>query len=192
MAVRYSECCKARTGSAGELPAAVGLAETALTGHLHDEQTHRRSSGPSLTGGYVVRSAQAVLRPPPTPFRPATHFPRSSVIERHAPATQSADHRAGEGLTSSRRHYLNVPSPIRRGVLQRLHIQVFSAFHGLHPVFGGSALPAPHPQRAGPLTTPQASLHATDRSVAPLQGHSTLGFDPAGFPTKPPVRYQAS
>jgi hypothetical protein len=43
--------------------------------------THRRSSGPSLTGGCVVRSAQPVLRPPPTPTRPATHFPRSSVIK---------------------------------------------------------------------------------------------------------------
>src|SRR4051794_6575700 len=55
--------------------------------------------------------------------------------------------RAGEGLPSSRRHYLNVPRPIRRGVLQRLHIQVFSAFHGLHPDFGGSALPAPRTRR---------------------------------------------
>ena len=38
-------------------------------------QTHGRSSGPSLTRGYVVRRAQAVLRPPPTPSRHATHFP---------------------------------------------------------------------------------------------------------------------
>jgi hypothetical protein len=30
---------------------------------------------------------QAVLRPPPTPTRPAVYFPRSSVIGRHAPAT---------------------------------------------------------------------------------------------------------
>ena len=48
----------------------------------------------------------------------------------------------GKDLTSSRHHYLNVPSPIRRGVLGRLHFQVFSAFHGLYPDFGGSALPA--------------------------------------------------
>ena len=56
-------------------PEAAGLAETALTGHLQDSITHRRSSGPSLTGGCVVRSAQAVLRPPPTPTRHTTHFP---------------------------------------------------------------------------------------------------------------------
>src|SRR5262245_6289046 len=140
----------------------------------------------SLTGGCVVPSAQPVLRPPPTPTRPATYFPRSSVIKRRAPATHSAGHRAGEGLTSSRRHYPNVPRPIRREVLQRLRIQVFSAFHGLRPDFGGSALPAPA-QTDGPLTTPQASRNATDRSVAPPQGLSTLGFDLIRFQTKPPV-----
>jgi len=37
--------------------------------------THERSSGPSLTAGSVVPSAQAVLRPPPTPTRHAIHFP---------------------------------------------------------------------------------------------------------------------
>ena len=37
--------------------------------------THGRSSGPSLTAGSVVPSAQAVLRPPPTPSRHDTHFP---------------------------------------------------------------------------------------------------------------------
>jgi hypothetical protein len=36
--------------------------------------THGRSSGPSLTAGSVVPSARAVLRPPPTPSRLATHF----------------------------------------------------------------------------------------------------------------------
>ena len=143
--------------------------------------THRRSSGPSLTGGCVVHPAQPVLRPPPTPTRPATHFPRSSVIKRHAPATHSAGHRAGEGLTSSRRPYLNVPSPIRPGVPQRLHIQVFSALHGLCPDFGSSALPAPA-QTDGPLTTPQASHHATDRSVAPPSRAFDTGLRPDPFP----------
>src|SRR5690348_6937504 len=83
LAARYSACCKARTGSAGTPrpdPCAAGLAETALTGPSNTDTAHRRSSGPSLTGGYVVRSAQPVLRPPPTPTRPAIHFLRSSVI----------------------------------------------------------------------------------------------------------------
>ena len=43
-----------------------------------------------------------------------------------------------------------------------------------------------------PITAPQASLHATDRIVAPpLSGLLTLGFDPARFQTKPPACYRA-
>ena len=103
------------------------------------------------------------------------------VIERRAPTTHFAGCRAGEGLTSSRRHYPNVPHPIRRGVLQRLHIQVFSAFHGLRPDFGGSALPAPA-QADGPLTTPQASHNAADRSVAPPLRAFDTGLRRQAFP----------
>lgn len=77
----------------------------------------------SLTAGCVVLPAQGVLVPPPTPTRPATHFPRSSVIERE------------------RRHSLRVM-----------------------------------------LRTAQS---------LPLEGLPTLGFDPAGFPTKPPVCYRS-
>lgn len=72
---------------------------------------------------------------------------------------------------------LKVPHPIRRGVLQgSLAPQGLQRFYGLHPDFGDSTLPAPH-QRAGPLTTPQASRHAGDRSDARPQGLSTLGSD---------------
>ena len=43
------------------------------------------------------------------------------------------------------------------------------------------------------MTTPQASLHATDRILAPpITGLSTLGFDPTRFQTEPPVCYRAS
>jgi len=42
------------------------------------------------------------------------------------------------------------------------------------------------------LTTRQASLNATDRSVAPPTGLSTLGFDPARYQTEPPACYRAS
>jgi hypothetical protein len=47
-------------------------------------------------------------------------------------------------------------------------------------------------QRAGPLTTRQASRDATDRSVASPTGLLTLGFDPARFQTEPPACYRAS
>ena len=124
---------------------------------------------------------------------PGTHpLPGLPVIGHAAPATPSAGHRAGEGLSSSRRHHRYVPRPIRRGVLGRLHFQVFRAFRGLRPDGGGSALPDPT-QRRATLTTPQASHHATDRILAPpITGLSTLGFDPTRFQTEPPVCYRAS
>ena len=112
---------------------------------------------------------------------PGTHpLPGLPVIGHAAPATPSAGHRAGEGLSSSRRHHRYVPRPIRRGVLGRLHFQVFRAFRGLRPDGGGSALPDPT-QRRATLTTPQASLHATDRSVAPPR----MGF--RHWASTPPV-----
>src|SRR5690242_10994937 len=88
LAARYSACCKARTGSpATGDPCAAGLALTALTGPLLHNTAHRRSSGPSLPAGCVVLQVQPVLRPPPTPTRPAVHFPVQPVIGRHAPVT---------------------------------------------------------------------------------------------------------
>jgi hypothetical protein len=42
------------------------------------------------------------------------------------------------------------------------------------------------------FTTRQASLHATDRPVAPPIGLLTLGFDAGRFPPTPPVCYRAS
>src|SRR4051794_21861493 len=108
-------------------PEAAGLAITALTGPLLKDAAHRRSSGPSLTGGYAVRPAQAVLRPPPTPTPPAIHFPGSPGIGRPAPAAKPAGCRAGEALPSSRRHYRHVPRPIRRGVLRGCASRLFTA-----------------------------------------------------------------
>jgi hypothetical protein len=144
-----------------------------------------------ITGGYVVRPAQPVLRPPPTPTRPAIHFPRSSVIGRHAPVTQSAGHRAGEGLPSSRRHHRCVPGPIRRGVPHGCPSRLYTASMAF-ALISGARLSLLPPLRAGPLTTPQASRHATDRIVAPPRGLLTLGSDPARFQTKPPACYRAS
>jgi hypothetical protein len=54
-------------------------------------------------------------------------------------------------------------------------------FHGLRPDFGGSALPIPAP-RDGPLTTPQASLHATDRCFAPPYRAFDTGLRRRAFP----------
>ena len=100
-----------------------------------------------ITGGYVVRPAQPVLRPPPTPTRPAIHFPRSSVIGHHAPAATSAGHRAGEGLPSSRRHPRYVPRPIRRGVPHGCACRLCTASMAFTLNSEGSALPVPARRR---------------------------------------------
>jgi hypothetical protein len=60
---------------------------TALTGPLLTTLRTDEAAALPITGGSVVRPAQAVLRPPPTPSRSAVHFPGSPVIGRHAPAT---------------------------------------------------------------------------------------------------------
>jgi hypothetical protein len=46
--------------------------------------------------------------------------------------------------------------------------------------------------RTGPLTTPQASRHATNRIIAPPCRPSTLGFGSARFRAEPPACYPAS
>jgi hypothetical protein len=177
----------ARTSRSGGTSRSIALTEP-----FPDEQTHRRSSGPSRTAGYVVPSAQAVLLPPPTPRRLATHFPRSPVIERHALATPIRRLPGRGGSHQFRRHYPNVPRPIRRGVLRRLHFQVFSVFPGLHRVLGGSALPALNPHGRDLSRRRRLRVMLRTAQLLPLEGHSTLGFDPAGFPTKPPLCYRAS
>ena len=102
----------------------VGLATTALTGHSL-LSTHGRSSGPSLTGGCVVRPARSVLRPPPTPSRLVAHFPALPVIGRHAPVTPQSPGRGGPPQFP--------PSPSERstpstpGSSSRLHSRVFTA-----------------------------------------------------------------
>ena len=97
----------------------------------------------------------------------------------------------GQGLPSSRRHYLNVPRPIRRRVLGGCSSRIFTASMAF-TVITAARLPLLPPSRAGPLTTLQASLHAADRPVAPPKGLSTLGFDPDRFQPEPPVCYRAS
>src|SRR5947207_11016597 len=107
--------------------------------------TCRRSSGPSLTGGSVVRSAQPVRRPPPTPFWLAIHFPRSSVIGRHAPTTRLR-RLPGQGGSPQ-----FPPPPSERSVrpyageFLAAAIQVLHRFHGLRPDPEGLGSPLCHP-----------------------------------------------
>ena len=90
---------------------------------------------------------------------------------------QSQGASAGEGLSSSRRHRLNVPRPLTPGSPSRLRFQALHRFHGLHREPLGSALPQC-------LTTRQASLPLRTADSLPPQGLSTLGFDPTRFQTR--------
>src|SRR5512132_3170806 len=62
-------------------------------------------------------------------------------------------------------------------------LQALHPFHGLRRDRRGSALPSSHPQ-AGTLTARQASLEATDRSVAPPNGALDAGLRPGPFPNR--------
>jgi hypothetical protein len=90
------------------------------------------------------------------------------------------------------------PSPSERSEPSTPRSSSGLRFQALHPVHGlrrdlrGSALPFFRPEGQADLTTRQASLHATDRSVAPPTGLLTLGFDPTRFQTEPPACYRAS
>ena len=121
-----------------------------------------------IAAGSVVPSAPAVLRPPPTPTRHAAHFPGAPVIGRVAP-TATADRRAGEGLPSSRRHLLNVPRPIRREVPRGCASRLFAPSMAFALTTRARLLLFPTRRQVW-LTTRQASLDATDRSVGAPRG----------------------
>jgi len=93
----------------------------------------------------------------------------------------SAGHRAGEGLPSSRRHYLNVPRPIRRGVPDGCASRLFTASMAF-TVNSAARLPLLPPTRARPLTTLQTSRNAADRPVAPPHRAFDAGLRPRPFP----------
>jgi len=192
LAARYSACCKARTGSTGADPTAAELAETALTGHLqvrHHASTkqrpfpHRRLCCP-LGSSSTTAASDA---------HPARHpFPGLPVIGHAAPATHP-----------------QVTGPGRASPVPAATVDTFRAPYAGES-FGACTSRSSAPSMAfalmegarhsliparkrATLTTPQASLHATDRIVAPpFTGLLTLGFDPARFQTEPPACYRAS
>ena len=159
LAARYSPCCKARTGSAGIAPRtdpeAAGLALLALTGPLlHITRTDEAAALP-ITGGYAVRPAQPVLRPPPTPTRPAVHFPGSPVIGRHAPVTTP-----------------QVTGPGRASPVPAATLDTFRA------PYAGEFLTAALPG-SSPLPWPSPRFREARHSLA--RPHGRLSNDAAGF-----------
>ena len=145
--------------------------------------THERSSGPSLTGGSVVRSARSVHMAASDAHPAPIHFPTTKpVIGQDSPTTvRRPPGRGGPPQFPPPPSERSAPST--PGSLLRPRFQGLRRFQGLHREQPGSALPQC-------LTTRQASLHATDRSVASPKGLSTLGSGPARFQTEPPACYR--
>src|SRR5215217_2460187 len=104
--------------------------------------------------------------------------------------THPRGRRAGEGLPSSRRHPLNVPSPHTPGGSSGLQSRLYAPSVAFAVTSAARLLL--FPPAGGVLTTRQTSLNASDRSVAPPTGLLTLRFDPGRFPPKPAACYRAS
>src|SRR6516162_1967996 len=146
LAARYSACCKARTGSAGTPrpdPDAAGLALTALTGPL--QTTLRTDEAAALPSPRVVLSRRSNryygrLRRPPDQRSTSRFRP---VIGRHAPAAPIR-RLPGRGGPPQFPPPPSIRSaPPTPGSSSRLRFQALHRFHGLHPDYGGSALPCP-------------------------------------------------
>jgi hypothetical protein len=116
----------------------------AMSRPSHGGKTRARSTRPALTTPSAAHSQLSYLCPVLEPYRlpgrggPPQFPPPPSI--RSAP-----------------------PMP---GSSSRLNVQARHRFHGLHPDYGDSALPCPA-SRAGMVTTPQASRHATYCIVTP-------------------------
>src|SRR4051794_17904459 len=132
-----------------------------------------------ITGGCVVRPARSVLRPPPTPCWLIAPFP-FRVIGRRAPADSAAARPARASpvpVVTFRTFRALYAGEFIAAAIQGLH-----RFHGLRPEGRGSALP--DPALAGTFTARQASLDATDRSVAPPSRAFDAGLRPGPFPDR--------
>src|SRR5215217_4405658 len=127
-------------------------------------------------------------RPPGT--RSTSRLSTGYRTRRSGDTNTHAGHRAGEGLPSSRRHPLNVPSPHTPGGSSGLQSRLYTPSMAF--AVTGAARLLLFPPAGGVLTTRQTSPNASDRSVAPPTGLLTLRFDPGRFPPKPAACYRAS
>ena len=132
-----------------------------------------------ITGGYVVRPARPVLRPPPTPSRPAAHFPARTGYR--APRSGAVPQSPGRGRPPQ---FPPPPSerstPSTPGSSSRLRSRFFTVSMAF-ALRDGARLSL-LPLIAGTFTARQASLHAADRSVASPNGALDTGLRPGPFP----------
>ena len=103
-----------------------------------------------LSYGSTGTTAASDAHPASYPLPGATGYrtPRSG--------DNTAGHRAGEGLPSSRRHHRHVPRPIRRGVPHGCASRLFAASMAFAPISRGSALP--YPPATGQLSNDAAGF----------------------------------
>jgi hypothetical protein len=176
-------CCRARTSSSRERRLPAGLAdEPALTGHLHLHQHASTKQGPFPHRRLCCPVGSSSTTTPSDAHPARSHFPAHHRLQVAALHPDSAARWAGEGLSSSRRHYLHVPRPLRRGIRHGCTFRIFTASMAFTLL-----LRARHPLvpaiRRGQVTTRQASLHVTDRTVArPRTGVLDAGLRPRPFP----------
>ena len=143
-------------------------------------------SPPVLLSGQLKRYYGRLRRPPGR--RSAS--PLSRVIGRLVPAARRPPGRGGPPQFPPPPSERSAPST--PGSSSGLQSRLFTPSVAF-AVKDATRLPLPPtPKRWAAITTRQASLDATDRSVAPPEGLLTLGFDPARFQTRPPACYRAS
>ena len=135
-------------------------------------------SPPVLLSGRLDRYYGRLRRPPGSR---ATSRLSTGYRARRSDASRSR--RAGEGLPSSRRHPLNVPRPLRRGVPQGCKSRLFTPSMAF-TLRDRARLSLAPTSRWVTLTTRQASRDATDHAVAPPNGACDAGLRPGPFPDR--------
>jgi hypothetical protein len=189
LAARYSVCCRGthlvqrRTSAAGGT-SQIGTHQAPPSTSTRIDEVVALPSPPVVLSGRLNQHYGHLRRPSGRLPLPGS----SPVIGRRAPTVMRSP--------LGQRGLLQFPPSLSErsappGSPSRLRLQALHRFHGLRPSPPGSALPRPTRHRTGGVTTRQASLHATDRSVARHFRRLTLGFDPARFQTDPPACYRA-
>src|SRR6188472_707401 len=136
-----------------------------------------------ITAGFVVPSAQAVLRPPPTPTRHDLHFPAHHRLWEATLRPPPSRERSGRGgsprfpLPPSQRSEPHTP-----GGSSGLRFQALHPFHGLRRDNRGSAPPVPARRRRPNDAAGFASRYGP-LSCSP-QGAFDAGLRPGPFPDR--------
>jgi len=160
---------------------------SALTG-LSPHVAHERSSGPSLTDGCVVRTAQAVLRPPPTPSLQSVHFPALAGYRTLRSSGRRPLGRGGPPQFPSSPSKRSTPSRPESSSGLRSRLDTPSMAFTLK---SGARHSLVHPKAAF-VTTRQASRDAADRLVSPPEGALDAALRRRALPPTPAACYRAS